>query len=180
MSTKFSYNAIIDFDIAANAYLKRHTDRNGKVKDSRFTYALQRVTAQLPKTHDKYQRLLRGIEREHALTVDGKADGELLRGPDVQTPQGPVPGHYRFSRDGQEKADNAKDALLEGKEEKHKFEVDPHITTALPEDLSLREIEVFEGFVLSSAQCNELREKLEAVSDPKPTGGSEPAIGGQV
>lgn len=124
-----TYQDCFEFFRAASQWISRHDE------ESKFKYALTKVSRKITKLQEKYQESMEEINIEHCATED--KTGVILR--DQQ-------GQYKYTKDELIKRNREVNKLFHSE-----VEIEPHIATDVPEDLTSLEREVFDGFVLKEA-----------------------------
>lgn len=126
-----SYQDCFEFLNVAGQWLSKHEE------ESKFKYALAKVSRKLNKSREKYQESIEEINIEHCAT---DKDGVILRDTN---------GQYKYTKDELIKRNRKMNELFHSE-----VEVEPHIASEIPEGLTDLEKEVFEGFVLKSEEPN--------------------------
>lgn len=144
-----SWIRILEFDGAVARQLRACglCGRNAS-KPSRFTYALERVIPQIGKLGQKREQRHRDIEIDHCETTEADGKGDIRRD---------SANRLIFTKANWKRCEAAKLA----DDEKLDYEFEPHLVTAVPEDLEDRDIQAFRGFVISDILADELRDKRE-------------------
>jgi len=163
---KTSYKKIMGYMNAAGQFLQRESVRTGQTPPprTRFSYAIERVTAQLIGVGDKYNDELSRIEINNCLTSEPEGKGKILYEADGKTPQ--------FDRPGLLECSNKKIA----KANEDLFEFEPYFATALPDGLVESELIYFTGFVISQEQADGYREKVIADLEKSTTTDAAPTV----
>lgn len=128
-----SYRQCFEFINAAKQWVSRHEE------ESKFKYALTKVSRKLGKAQEKWQELVEESNIEHCAT---DKDGVILR--DER-------GQYKYVKEELIKRNKRVNRLYDTE-----FDVEPHFVTEVPEDVTELEKEVFEGFVLKPEQVTDL------------------------
>lgn len=127
---KTNWLKLVAFANTANAYLERN------LKESKFTYALNRVIRQVPAAQAKIDQAIEDIEIDHCIVGDvGGQSNIILRD------EG---GRLQFDRETLKKVNRLKREVYA----KEDIEIEPYFASEAPSNLSLPLRDVFMGFVI--------------------------------
>ncbi len=147
MSNNVSWNQCTAFAAAASNVLERT-----KGKETKLTYAINRVLKRLQKAQDAVNEALGDIEIENCVTEKRGEDDVIVR--DVQ-------GNLQFTKAGIRARNAARRKYLSDAN----VEIDPYFATKLPDDLTVNEIEALAGFVIRPEEVAGLVADFESTID---------------
>lgn len=127
---KVSYQQLIEFNQVAASYLARNKN------ETKLRYALQRIQAQFPTIQQKIQLQLTEIEIDYCSEDES---GNILRD---------SYGNLKYTKEAIKKRNAAQRGLLQRKD----VEIQPHISSRIPDDLTPEEQSAFAGLVIPKAQ----------------------------
>lgn len=146
-----SWNQCTAFAAMAQAFLARNKD-----KETKLSYAINRVIARIQKQQTTVTEALSDIEIDHCVTEKHGEDDVIVR--DGQ-------GNLQFTREGIKKRNaETKKYLNEAN-----IEIEPYFATKLPDGLSVFEIEAFAGFVISTEEAERLLVATEIGNEGVPS-----------
>jgi hypothetical protein len=152
---KFSWNRLFIFNQAAVHYIK------GIGKETRFTFALNRVMRQIHQLNQYNQERLEQIAIDNCVTgKQGEAVDVILKD---------EIGNLLFTKDGAKRRDKEQREYLE----KDEHEVEPYFVSIVPETLSVDELYAFAGLVFPDDQLDELLAMKEETLDDDATSAEE-------
>lgn len=154
-----SFNRMIEFAQAGDNYIARTKDTPTKL-----VYAINRVLPQARKQgqkfHEQISELLEDIQNRYCLTDPPDSDsGKILRN---------AQGGLEFTKAAIQKVTAEFRTGRNEARKKANIEIDPHFSTAIPEDLTDDDLDAFKGFVISDEMVREIFLGRENAPD-KPT-----------
>lgn len=141
---KFSWNQCTQFAQMAQAYMER-----SKSRETKLTYAINRVITRIQKEQAKVTEALADIDINYCVT----GENDVI----VRDPQ----GNLQYTKDNLKKRNAEKTKYVESEN----VEIDPYHATKLPDDLRVFEVEAFAGFVIPREEAEALLEAIEAKTD---------------
>lgn len=144
-SKKVSWNELVVFAKHAGNYIETK-----KGVETKFTYALRRVAAQIGPLDSKVNEVLASIEIDNCVTeTRNGVDGVIAR--DDQ-------GKLVYTVAGLKQCNKQKQDHLAGAH----YEIDPYIARGeLPADLTVDQVLAFSGLVIDADQLDAILAKLE-------------------
>src|SRR5882724_6960915 len=120
-----SYRECFEYVRTAGQWIAKHEE------ESKFKYALTKVSRKLARVQEKWQELIEEINIEHCAT---DKEGVILRDEH---------GQYKYVKEELIKRNKEVNSLYN-----QEVNIEPHFATEVPEDLTYLEREVFGGFVI--------------------------------
>src|SRR5882724_5502824 len=126
-----SYRECFEYVRTAGQWIAKHEE------ESKFKYALTKVSRKLARVQEKWQELIEEINIEHCAS---DKEGVILRDEH---------GQYKYTKEELLKRNKEVSALYN-----QEINIEPHFASEVPEDLGFLEREVFTGFVIQSEEEN--------------------------
>lgn len=145
---KTSWKKILEFAQVAQNYLANHPEK------TKLEYAITRVMSQTAKIQEDVLERLNDVDIDCCLTEGNDENGAILR--DDQ-------GNLKFSKKSLRDRNKRRKEIMDNDD----LEIEPYFATAIPDNLSDGEKEIFTGFVIKETPV------LSLVADEPNDGGEK-------